>query len=127
MHTRTHDTLTDALNNLSKNQKKLKTNGSPLSLYAETLLVVDRSVYDKVAQLTGFSDQDSIFQYMRIYLSHMVNGVNSAYENSFKDDPDLRISIRLANFYFLTVRNTSILTSDFINNLCLYVLFKGFG
>ena len=103
--TRAHDTFTNALENLNQRKKNEKTrdNGEPIQLYVETLLVTDQSVYDTVSQLTGFTDKDFVFQYMRIYLSHMVNGASMAYESSLRDDPDLRISLKLANFYFLTV------------------------
>ena len=103
--TRAHDAFTNSLENLHQRKKNEKTraNGKPIQLYVETLLVADQSVYETVSQLTGYTDQDFVFQYMRIYLSHMVNGANMAYESSLRDDPDLRISLKLANFYFLTV------------------------
>ena len=108
IHSKTHDTLASVSSNSSKKQNNIKSaaDGSPpVQLYVETLLVVDHSVYDKIVQLTGLTNQNSIFQYMRIYLSHIMNGVNQVYQKSLENDPDLMISIRLCNFLFLTVRS----------------------
>ena len=45
---------------------------------------------------------------MKIYYSHFFNGVNQHYQNSLSTDPDLRITIKLKNFLFFTVRISSL-------------------
>ena len=78
--------------------------GQPLSLYVETLSVTDESIYNKHKILSGSSNQNVIFEHMRIYYAHSFNGVNQRYANSFATDPDLKILIKLTNFLFLTVK-----------------------
>jgi hypothetical protein len=78
-------------------------NGQPASLTAETLVVAELSVYNMFQKFFGISDQGLTFEYMRVYFSHTFTGVNLRYQNSLAKDPDLRITIRLTNFLFLTV------------------------
>ena len=53
-------------------------------------------------EYTGISDRVILFEYMKIYLSHVMNGVNLRYKNSLLKDPDLRLYVKLTNFLFLT-------------------------
>lgn len=84
---------------------------------------------------------------MKIYFSHLLNGVicylnffninilriyysnskkvNLRYQNSLKDDTDLRITIKLANFLFLTVSFSLMETFFFIFYLKKLYLTKG--
>ena len=46
--------------------------------------------------------------HMKAYFAHLMNGVTKRYTNSFASDPDLRLSVKLSNYLFLTVRFNSI-------------------
>lgn len=50
-------------------------NGQPKQLYVETLAVTDVNVYNSHQNYSGSTNQNIVFQYMRIYLSHVFNGV----------------------------------------------------
>ena len=71
-------------------------------MYVETLLVTELSFYNNVKKYTGISDQVILFEYMKIYLSHVINGVNLRYKYSLLQDPDLKLVVKLTNFLFLT-------------------------
>jgi hypothetical protein len=51
----------------------------------------------------GTTNQTLVFLYMKAYFAHYVNTVNQRYQNSFTTDPDLRLTVRLTNFLFITV------------------------
>jgi hypothetical protein len=51
----------------------------------------------------GTTNQNLVFMYMKAYFAHYVNTVNQRYQNSFTTDPDLRLTVRLTNFLFITV------------------------
>ena len=71
----------------------------------ETLLVTELSFYNRMKEYTGISEQSVLFEYMKIYLSHVINGVNLRYKNSLLKDPELKLTIKLVNFLFLTVQH----------------------
>ena len=50
-------------------------NGQPNSLYVKTLVVTELSWINKMRNYTQISDNDTLFEYMRIYLTHHMNGV----------------------------------------------------
>lgn len=50
-------------------------NGGPISLYVEMLVVADQSIYEAHQRILGTNDSNVIFQSMKIYYSHMFNGV----------------------------------------------------
>jgi hypothetical protein len=77
-------------------------NSEPHKLYVETLLVTELSFYNHMKKYTGINDQVILFEYMKIYLSHVMNGVNLRYKHSLMQDPDLKIIVKLTNFLFLT-------------------------
>jgi hypothetical protein len=52
---------------------------------------------------SGTTNQTLAFLYMKAYFAHYVNTVNQRYQNSFTTDPDLRLTVRLTNFLFITV------------------------
>ena len=69
----------------------------------ESLVVVDPSVYlDHKAYLKSSNDTE-IFQHIRTYYAHMLNGVNDKYQYSLQNDPDMRINIKLMNILIYTV------------------------
>ena len=65
--------------------------------------MAELSVYNLFQKFFGISDQALTFEYMRVYFSHSFTGVNLRYQNSLANDPDLRITVKLTNFLFLTV------------------------
>ncbi len=75
----------------------------PKKLNVEVLLVTDSSVYKDHQRFSGSNDTHVIFMHMKIYFSHVMMGVNQRYQNSMSDDHILRLTIKLANFLFLTV------------------------
>ena len=50
--------------------------GQPVSLFVETLVVTDESIYNKHRILSGSTNQNVIFEHMRIYYAHSFNGVS---------------------------------------------------
>ena len=54
-----------------KSAKKRSLDGQPLSLYVETLVVADKSVYSDHERYSGYADQDIVFLHMKIYLMHV--------------------------------------------------------
>lgn len=58
------------------NRKKRTLNGEPVQLYVETLIVTDLSVYNDHQRITKSTDQNVVFQHMKLYFSHVINGVN---------------------------------------------------
>lgn len=46
-----------------------------MQLTVEVLLVADESVYNDHKRFTGSADQSTVFNSMRAYFSHMMNGV----------------------------------------------------
>ncbi|CAF0922549.1 unnamed protein product, partial [Brachionus calyciflorus] len=108
----------EALRNSSKANKmstRVGTNGEPLYLFVELLVVTDSTVFQYHKNFMGSSDQNLIFSQMRIYYAHLINGINQRFTNSLVTDPDLRIFIVLKNFLFLT--NAQDLTWLNINNV----------
>ena len=87
----------------SKSQKSKKKNSTksrivnsgPHKLYVETLLVTELSFYNRMKIYTGITDQVILFEYMKIYLSHVINGVNLRYKNSMLKDLELKLTIKL--------------------------------
>ena len=51
-------------------------NGQPLSLYVETLLVTDVSIYNDHVVFSGSTTPATVFQSMKIYFAHVMNGVS---------------------------------------------------
>ena len=60
-----------------KSNARIQVYQQPLSLFVETLVVTDDSIYNKFKTLFGTNDQNTIFEYMRIYYAHQMNGVIS--------------------------------------------------
>jgi hypothetical protein len=77
---------------------------TPVNLVVEVLIVTDPSVYEVHKKFCKTSDKSKIFQHMRIYYSHIINGVNQRFLNSLKNDSEISITLKLTNFLFLTVR-----------------------
>lgn len=83
--------------------RKRSLNGQPISMFVEQLVVIDQTIYLDHQKFLNTNDRDVIFESMKIYFSHMFNGVNQQFVNSLANDPDLRIYIKLKNFLFFTV------------------------
>ena len=67
-----------SINSISKNETNHTTNSSnstPIELFVETLLVTDLSVYEDHKKYSESSHRDVIFEHMKIYFSHVMNGV----------------------------------------------------
>jgi hypothetical protein len=75
----------------------------PTNLFIEMLVVTDESIFNDHKRFANTNDTAQVFMHMKIYYSHLLNGVNQRYANSFVNDADLRIHVRLTNFLFLTV------------------------
>ena len=58
-----------------KNKKVRSVNGDPVQLYVETLIVTDLTIYNDHKRFSGSNDQNIVFQHMKIYFSHLLNGV----------------------------------------------------
>ena len=67
------------------------------------LVVADCSAYNLFKSLLQVTDENQIIGYMKVYYAQIIALVNKAYEDSFKNDADLRISVQLKNYLFLTV------------------------
>ena len=50
-------------------------NGQPLNLYVESLFVSELSFINRMKEFTQITDTDVLYHYIRIYLSHLMNGV----------------------------------------------------
>ncbi|RNA14579.1 flocculation FLO11-like, partial [Brachionus plicatilis] len=87
---------------IEKKSKRAAPNGQPFNLFVEVLLVADNTIYEDHIRFAGTNDTDLVFLYMRTYFAHYFNGINQRFQNSFTNDPDLRITIKLTNFLFLT-------------------------
>ena len=72
-------------------------------MYIEYLVVTDPTIFNKMMIFSGTTNQTLVFLYMKAYFAHYVNTVNQRYQNSFTNDPDFRLTVRLANFLFITV------------------------
>ncbi|CAF0917232.1 unnamed protein product [Brachionus calyciflorus] len=79
----------------------------PLELTIELLIVTDYSIYQNFKKFTGIKDQKLLLTYMKIYFSQFANGINFKYLNSFKDDTELRLTVKLKNFIFSINSNDS--------------------
>ena len=49
----------------------------PNTLFVEILLVTDSSVYNDHERFAGTKDKNTIFMHMKIYFSHLMNGVQA--------------------------------------------------
>jgi hypothetical protein len=49
--------------------------GQPLQLYVESLIVTDETIYQRFQEILNSTDQDLIFETMKIYYSFLVYGV----------------------------------------------------
>ncbi len=49
--------------------------GQPLQLYVESLIVTDETIYNEFKKILNSTDQDLIFEAMKIYYSFLVYGV----------------------------------------------------
>jgi hypothetical protein len=95
-------------------RSKRAINGRAVSFFVEYLVVIDSTVYAKFTSLYGSLNADVLFQYIKIFYCHLVNGIDMRYKNSFSNDPDMTINIRLANILIYTV------------GICLFLLLKLF-
>ncbi|RNA04998.1 A disintegrin and metallo ase with thrombospondin motifs 3-like [Brachionus plicatilis] len=87
-------------NEMNKNSRAV--DGEPIVADVETLVVIDPSIYEDHKEFLQTNDQEIIFDHIRLYYAHTMNGVNDKYQNSMTTDPDLRISIKLVHILILT-------------------------
>lgn len=97
----------------------------PVELNVEILVVTDESIFLAHRAFLRTTRQNLVFSYMKIYYSHVINNVifiysykfyywfffqkvNKLFQNSFSNDPDLRINVKASNFIFLTVWNSKL-------------------
>ena len=76
------------MDNLKKQNKfKRAVNGQPVNLYVETLIVTDLTVFEDHKRFAQSTDTNVVFQHMRIYFAHLINGVkNYLYKNLNKNN-----------------------------------------
>ncbi|CAF0730548.1 unnamed protein product [Brachionus calyciflorus] len=112
--------LPDTPINAKKNYKFMKKralNGQPITLNVELLVVTDSTVFNTHQKFAGTSNTEIVFLHMRHYYAHLMHGVNQRYQNSLRNDPDLRINIVLTNFLFLTDPSEQLwLNPQFVGN-----------
>ncbi|RNA00332.1 A disintegrin and metallo ase with thrombospondin motifs 1, partial [Brachionus plicatilis] len=87
-------------NEINKNSRAV--DGEPIVADVETLVVIDPSIYEDHKEFLQTNDQEIIFDHIRLYYAHTMNGVNDKYQSSMTTDPDLRISIKLVHILILT-------------------------
>ncbi|CAF0955496.1 unnamed protein product [Brachionus calyciflorus] len=95
----------DEYKNLQKNDfnnRPRAVNNQPVVFTVEILAVVDPSVYNLFKTFLNTTNDDLIFENIRVYYAHVMNGVDSKYQNSLKNDPDLRINIKLVHIIIIT-------------------------
>ncbi len=110
--------------NFYRHRVKRSNNGLPFDLYIEFLVVTDESVFEQHKIFAGTTDPILVTLYMKAYYAHLLNGVrrrlsfdnllyffylsviikvNRRFQNSLNSDADLRITVKLTNYLFLTV------------------------
>ena len=68
---------TTILNQAANSRKRRSLNGQPVSLYVEYLAVVEPGVFTKYQNLYGFTDNQLVFQYLKIHVQQIVNSVRN--------------------------------------------------
>ena len=97
-------------------------------IFTEVLVVADVTVYNDNAIAANSTDPSTVYQFMAIFFGHVLNGVNLVFSwvvkfskyrslygllyllkvnlrfiNSFGNDPDINIVVKLKNLLFLSV------------------------
>jgi hypothetical protein len=72
-------------------------------MFVEILIVTDESVFNDHTKFAKTSDPSLALLNMRIYFTHLINGVNKLFQNSLSNDTNLHITVTHKNFLFLTV------------------------
>lgn len=70
----------------------------------EVMVVVDPSAYENYKNFSNATNDETLFDNIRIFYAHKIKGVNEMFHNSLKNDPDLRINIKLVHVLIITVR-----------------------
>ena len=83
--------------------RRSDSNGLPFKLYLEVLVVTDYTIYDDFTRYAQTNNTDLVFLYMKNYFAHYINEVNQRFQNSFGNDPDVRLTIQLKNYLFIKV------------------------
>jgi hypothetical protein len=86
---------------------KKKSSMEPVKLYVKLLVVTDPTVFYDHQRFAQTTNTDLVFLHMKIYFAHLINSVNQRFLQSFRNDPDLNLTIKLQNFLFLTVTITT--------------------
>jgi hypothetical protein len=77
----------------------------PVQLFIEYMIVTDTSLFNDHIRYSQTNNTNLVFLFMKAYFAHYVNGVNQIFVNSFQNDKDLRITVKLSNYLFLKVLN----------------------
>ncbi|RNA07290.1 A disintegrin and metallo ase with thrombospondin motifs 5-like [Brachionus plicatilis] len=83
-------------------RKLTKSGTGQFVLNLETIIVADYSLINEHKRISKSEDLDVVFNNLRIYLSHVMHAVDQKYQNSFKNDNEMKINIFLTNFVFVT-------------------------
>ncbi|CAF0750863.1 unnamed protein product [Brachionus calyciflorus] len=86
----------------------------PFTLDLEILIVTDLTILNDFQTLLNTTDKTKIFSYMRIYYSHLINSVNQLFKRSLNNDPDLRINLRVVDFFLFEYVDELYWTSYFV-------------
>ncbi|CAF0856252.1 unnamed protein product [Brachionus calyciflorus] len=84
-------------------KKIVRIGGSgPIVFECETLIVTDPSIFEEHKRISNSVDQNYVFGQMRIYFSHLMHAVNQKYQNSFANDNDMKMNVKLTNILIIT-------------------------
>lgn len=75
----------------------------PVELFIEYMIVTDTSLFNDHIRYSQTNNTNLLFLFMKAYFAHYVNGINQIFVNSFQNDQDLRITVKLSNYLFLKV------------------------
>ncbi|CAF0715919.1 unnamed protein product [Brachionus calyciflorus] len=107
-------------NKRRKYRKKRNFKENPQIAYIRLLIITDPSIYEQHKKFLKTDDDTKIFKNILHYYALTIDGVNHKYQNSFENDPDLRIIVNLENVLILTDKSQSLWSNS------EEVLVKGF-
>ncbi|CAF1108725.1 unnamed protein product, partial [Brachionus calyciflorus] len=89
--------IDEAVKTKSSNSKKQAVNGQPVSLVIEATAVVDKSIRDSFSKYLKTTNQDEIIKAIETYFAYVYAGADQIYQDNFKNDRDLKISLKLTS------------------------------
>ncbi|CAF1140713.1 unnamed protein product, partial [Brachionus calyciflorus] len=89
--------IDEAVKTKSSNSKKRAVNGQPVSLVIEATAVVDKSIRDSFSKYLKTTNQDEIIKAIETYFAYVYAGADQICQDNFKNDRDLKISLKLTS------------------------------